>query len=496
MDMHGTTPASSRWTRGRTRPPRLVLAGFVLVAPLLPAASSSAAAGTCEGRPATHLGTPGDDVLTGTDGDDVMVGLGGDDTIIGLLGNDVICGDEGTDRLEGRAGDDRLLGGFDGDAGGDVLWPGVGSDYVDGGLDPVTRDDYSLPADTVLYSDLLAAGFPGGIRADLTPVGGLGFVAEPSGTDQVVVTEALSIAGTRTADVLIGSPYLDVLIGRGGADQIDGAGGNDTLVSDFTDTDVDPAADAPDDIEGGPGTDWIVLGQAGGTARGGEEMDHLEAHPETGPALLRGQDGDDQLLVQAAKGVDVDGGGGHDDIYVRLTPASRGVSVDGGGSRDLVTLDVRKAGFGKGSPITVDLGRGVLRTKERAGRVRGLEVLWIQGEDAPWRVRGTPRNDDVIMQGGRSLEASLRGGRDSVVATRGRDVLDLGTGRGDFANGRQGRDTCLGAERVRSCEVVRSGRSGRDARDARTPSRTGFERLDRGPRVVPRLPLDLAELRW
>ncbi|HEX5918693.1 MAG TPA: hypothetical protein VFY76_12600, partial [Nocardioides sp.] len=126
-------------TAGRITGPRLVLAGLVLVAPLLPAAPASAA-GTCEGRAATHLGTPGDDVLTGTDGDDVMVGLGGDDTISGLLGNDVICGDEGTDRLEGFAGEDRIFGGFDSDAGGDVIWPGAGNDYVDAGLDPLTRD--------------------------------------------------------------------------------------------------------------------------------------------------------------------------------------------------------------------------------------------------------------------------------------------------------------------------------------------------------------------
>lgn len=497
MDTHGGTgrwsnrplvraPAAWRWTPGRSTGPRLVLAGLALLAPLLPAVPSSAAAGTCEGRPATILGTPGDDVLNGTDGDDVMVGLGGDDTISGFLGNDVICGDEGTDRLAGYAGDDRIFGGFDSDAGGDVIWPGAGNDYVDAGLDPLTRDDFSLPADTVLYSDLLAAGFPGGIRADLTPVGGLGFVAEPSGTDQVVVTEALSIVGTRTADVLVGSPYLDVLIGRGGADQIDGAGGNDTLAADFTNTDVDPAADAPDDIDGGPGMDWIVLGQAGGTARGGDDMDHLEVHPETAPAVLRGQDGDDQLLVEAVKDVDVDGGGGHDDIYVRLTPASRGVSVDGGRSRDLVTFDVRKAGFRKGSPITVDLGRGVLRTTARAGRVRSLEVLWIRGEDSRWQVRGTHRNEDVIMQGGRSLKTLMRGGRDSVVATRGRDVLDLGQGRGDFANGRKGRDTCLGAERVRNCENLSSRWSGQDARDAHAPARSAFERRLRGAQVVPR----------
>ena len=204
-----------------------------------------------QGRDA--FGTPGDDVLNGTNGDDVMVGLGGDDTISGLLGNDVICGDEGSDRLEGLAGDDRILGGLDSDAAGDVIWPGAGNDYVDAGLDPLTRDDFSVPVDTVVYADLLAAGVPGGIRADLTPVGGLGVVAEPSGTDQIVVTEALGIVGTRTADVLIGSPYVDVLTGHGGADQIDGAGGNDSLYADLTDTDVDPASDGPDDIDGGSG---------------------------------------------------------------------------------------------------------------------------------------------------------------------------------------------------------------------------------------------------
>ena len=472
---------------------RLILAGFALVVPLLPAVSASAVAGTCEGRAATHVGTPGDDVLTGTNGDDVMVGLGGDDTISGLLGNDVICGDEGSDRLEGLAGDDRILGGLDSDAAGDVIWPGAGNDYVDAGLDPLTRDDFSVPVDTVVYADLLAAGFPGGIRADLTPVGGLGVVAEPSGTDQIVVTEALGIVGTRTADVLIGSPYVDVLTGHGGADQIDGAGGNDSLYADLTDTDVDPASDGPDDIDGGSGGDWIVLGQAGGTARGGEDTDHLEVHPATGPAVLRGEEGADQILVAAVKDVDVDGGGGGDDIYFRLAPSSRRVSVDGGGSRDLAILDVRKAGFGKGSTITVDLGSGVLRTKARAGGVRALEVMAIIGKDERWKFRGTNRSEDLLMQGGRSLEAVMRGGRDSVVATPGRDVLDLGKGRGDFANGRKGRDTCLGAERVSSCENVSSGRSGRAVRDARARARGADERLARGAQVVPRLSLGGSE---
>lgn len=455
-----------------------------------PARAADAVVGTCEGRAATHLGTPGDDVLNGTNGDDVLVGLGGDDIITGSLGNDVICGDEGSDRLAGMAGNDRILGGLDSDAGGDVIWPGVGDDYVDFGLDPVTRDDFSVPADTVVYSDLLAAGFAGGIRADLTPVAGLGFVAEPSGTDQVVVTEAMGVVGTRTADVLIGSPYLDVLVGLGGADEIDGAGGNDSIFADLTDPDVDPTADGRDDIEGGPGSDWIVLGQAGGTARGGEDADHLEVHPATGPAALRGQDGPDEIVIEAIEDVDVDGGGGSDSILFRTARGSRGLSVDGGGGRDLAGLYVRKADFRKGSTVTVDLSRGVLRTRVRAGKVRSLEVMLIKGADVRWRFRGTNRNDDLLMQGGRSLQAWMRGGRDSIVATRGPDVLDLGKGR-DFANGRKGRDACLGAERVTSCELLR--RSGGSARHAPSQARDAAERLERRTRVVGRLPIEGSE---
>ena len=53
------------------------------------------------------------------------------------------------------------------------------------------------------------------------------------------------------------------------------------------------------------------------------------------------------------------------------------MSVDGGGSRDLAILNVRKGGFAKGSTITVDQGRGALRTRARAGRVRSLEVMAI-----------------------------------------------------------------------------------------------------------------------
>ncbi len=93
---------------------------------------------TCQGLPATIIGTPGDDVLTGTNGADVIMGFGGDDTIVGGNGDDVICagygdddvdGGNGKDRLAGQQGDDTLAGGN----GKDVLDGGAGNDEGDGG---------------------------------------------------------------------------------------------------------------------------------------------------------------------------------------------------------------------------------------------------------------------------------------------------------------------------------------------------------------------------
>lgn len=93
---------------------------------------------TCNGLPATIIGTPGDDTLTGTKGNDVIVGMGGNDTIIDNKGDDVICGDDGNDTLIGGDGDDILVGGhgddmLDGGKGDDTLIGRTGNDVLNGG---------------------------------------------------------------------------------------------------------------------------------------------------------------------------------------------------------------------------------------------------------------------------------------------------------------------------------------------------------------------------
>jgi hypothetical protein len=89
----------------------------------------SGAPATCKGKPATIVGTEGNDVRTASQGADVIVALGGNDTLSGLGGNDVICGGSGKDTLKGGGGKDTLLG----QKGKDALKGGGGKDVCKGG---------------------------------------------------------------------------------------------------------------------------------------------------------------------------------------------------------------------------------------------------------------------------------------------------------------------------------------------------------------------------
>jgi RTX calcium-binding nonapeptide repeat (4 copies) len=93
---------------------------------------------TCNGKPATIVGTEGNDIRKGTSSKDVIAGLGGNDTLSGLGGNDLTCGGAGKDTLKGGKGNDNLLGkaGKDtlkGKPGKDTLKGGAGNDTLKGG---------------------------------------------------------------------------------------------------------------------------------------------------------------------------------------------------------------------------------------------------------------------------------------------------------------------------------------------------------------------------
>lgn len=94
---------------------------------------------TCNGVPATIVGTSSSETITGTNQSDIIAGLGGDDVINGLKGNDLICGDDGNDIINAGYGEDIVYGGrgndtLNGEKGEDHLYGDLGTDTLDGGI--------------------------------------------------------------------------------------------------------------------------------------------------------------------------------------------------------------------------------------------------------------------------------------------------------------------------------------------------------------------------
>lgn len=172
---------------------------------------------TCNGIPATLVGTPGPDTLVGGSGVDVIVGLGGDDIIRGLAGNDVICGGFGNDQIFGGGGADRLFG----EAGRDRILGGYGPDTANGG--------------------------PGNDR--LNGQHGNDILSGDSGQD--------TVRGGPHADRIFGGSQADTLLGQGGWDVIYGDGGNDTISGGV----------GGDTISGGAGNDRCNGNQGRDTVR-------------------------------------------------------------------------------------------------------------------------------------------------------------------------------------------------------------------------------------
>jgi Ca2+-binding RTX toxin-like protein len=101
-----------------------VTLGVVQAAPAPPAPAAA-----CAGRPATHVGTNGNDTIVGTSGDDVIVSLGGKDTVRSIGGADVVCAGTGNDTVRAGSGNDLVLG----QGGKDFLLGQGGKDRVKGG---------------------------------------------------------------------------------------------------------------------------------------------------------------------------------------------------------------------------------------------------------------------------------------------------------------------------------------------------------------------------
>jgi Ca2+-binding RTX toxin-like protein len=179
--------------------------------------------------------------------------------ITGGLGNDLLIGSVRDDLIQGREGDDILIG-------------GAGDDLLDGGPG----------RDTASYQ-----GANKGIAVDLA-VAGLQSIGANQGSDTLVSIE--NVSGSSFDDVLKGNGGDNVLTGGAGSNYFDGRDGNDTFdisageddtVRGGNGDDVVLAGDAfdqADDVDGGGGTDTLVLSgdYAGGLKINLHMMDFID----------------------------------------------------------------------------------------------------------------------------------------------------------------------------------------------------------------------------
>ena len=375
----------------RTAMGRLTATGvLVLVGGFLAAVpSAQATPATCQGYPATIVGTPGDDTITGTPGADVIVSRDGDDVVRAGKGDDIVCGGDGADTLSGGPGADALYGERDGqgfDRGGSFRYPdqlsaGPGNDLLDIGRD-------SRPTDQGGSHGIVSFESAGrGVTVDLAAGTSSG-----DGADTVVTMRGLDVVGTPYDDVLLGSDGSDTLIGRTGDDQIQGLGGPDDLQPD------EPHATRDHDVvDGGPGWDSIVAWRGRDVLRGGDGTDRgYLGMPGAGPSSPHRP---------------------------------------------------------PGPTITIRVGDGTAtRSGAQIGTLAGIEV-WSFGDYLRWIYYGTDDVDTVTASYFQPFKAWTYGGDDDVTGSGKPDRIDAGDGT-DTVVGYPGRDTCLNAEVISSCEDV------------------------------------------
>lgn len=393
------------------------------------AAPAAYAVPTCHGRPATIVGTSGDDDLRGTAGDDVIVGGGGVDQIYGGRGDDVLCSGPSQGALENRT-DPTLSGG----PGNDILIGGSGYDGLGGG----TGDDL-----------LIGRG----------------------GSD--------SLDGGAGDDVLHGGPGADDLDGWLGADRIFGQAGADRI-SDY---------DGANRLHGGDGRDWFASGRGDEIIDGGRGRDvasyvyvlhHADGSRHCHPITA-------DLAAETASGVgfgtdtlnSIEGvwSGGGSDVLVGDSAANTfytgsldnespqcddpapSESVSGGGGADRIRFDTNEFEDQLSTgPVRVDLALQTARWRNEGGRpaialtldsienVTGTEQRdVIMGDDGPNRLSGGGWYVGDVMQGrGGADHLYGHGGRDRFYGGAGPDVL-YGGRNADRLRGGLGADRLFGS---------------------------------------------------
>jgi len=296
----------------------------------------------CFDRPATIVGTPGDDVLSGTSGDDVIVGLEGTDEITSSGGEDRVCAGpndlsvdaDGVPRYERVTVENGYV---DGGPGLDRIEMGFGARVIISRSNPTVVDDQGRRwPERILVDNADSVQIHGGDGPDQVDVGlaaetGQAYIDAGAGHDVVLCF------GDDQGE------SCDLRGGRGiGNDRLRAIGASQALVLGASGNDVLSAVEGDLELDGGPGNDALFTRDAESeTLRGQDGADRLVADSfvlSLGPHILQGGAGDDYLeghevseRFGGGAGTDVVHAGGGNDTAWGGTGADR---LGGASGRD------------------------------------------------------------------------------------------------------------------------------------------------------------------
>ncbi len=433
----------------------------------------------------TVMGTTGVNTITGGAGNDVIDGGGGADIIAAGAGNDTVTVHGSEASVDGGAGSDLLIltagtavtavnfgvvAGNDqttgdtvtvtnfeslnasavttalsvtGSSGINIITTGSGNDTIDGGggADVINA---GAGDDSVSYRGTEASidGGSGNDTLVLKASGGITTVdlSGPAGSDQtygdsvtvsnfenvdasvLLSAQGITILGSSGANTITGGAGADVIDGGGGADVINAGGGNDTVSFYGTETSID----------GGTGTDTLVLAAGGGitavdfsVAAGSDQtvgdhvtvanFENLDASILTTNLTVTGSSAANVITTGSGNDV-IDGGGGAD-------------IINAGGGNDTVSY--------YNSEVSIDGGTGVNTLALRAVTNVNLGNIDQTSGDAV-AVTDFQNVDASALSSGVSIIGSV--GANTIIGGSGNDTID-GAGGADIINAGAGNDT-------------------------------------------------------
>lgn len=375
------------------------------------------------------IGSGGADDLSGDDGDNRLTGIGGADTLIGRGGADMLDGGAGADAMRGGSGSDTVTyasaaagvtvdmreadgSSNTGDAQGDTF-------------DDIEHFELSNHADTFVADSVNGFSIHGragddtfmlGLGTTPTIDGGAGtdtvdFSLRTSGIrvdlESGPFSDVENVAGSGSADGILGDDEANALSGGGGDDTLEGRGGGDAFL-------------------GGAGTDTVTyegstVGVTIDLADGGDNTGDAAGDTYAGIETFVGSDEDDTFIGGA--GANRFTGGAGADTFI----AGSGTNYFDGDYRD---NDVDTVSYGRFTQdVTVDL----TDSANNAGGAAGDEYRWVQD------LIGGSGNDRLFAAS--DVQGTLDGGAGDDILADGPSDAYAPDGVGDTFVGGGGSDT-------------------------------------------------------